>query len=252
MYPTSSKYNIEFGALPVATRCWADYYPEVDTSNSFACTASDTCRVSNLDYGETLNSYGFLVEDGNQIVCDACPLQPGGLINQFGCDTYTKQCTCNRSVPPCVSRAINMCSIRSVLHITLALSVFPCVMHVHVQNLIKHDLSDNIGPSACVRNVSTHSETPRTLFPAKITFGGKNSRQLKKQRFFGPASAKCPARQFSLNNPSVSLPCTVLSLLSGCTAVVVPTLLPCPSLQPQSKIYDNILRAQISNPKSCT
>ncbi len=99
MYPTSNKYDDEFGALPVATRCWADYYPEVDTSNSFACTASDTCRVSNLDYGETLNSYGFLVEDGNQIVCDACPLQPGGLINQFGCDTYTKQCTCNRSVP---------------------------------------------------------------------------------------------------------------------------------------------------------
>ena len=97
MYPTSSKYDIEFGALPVATRCWADYNPEVDTSNSFACTASDTCRVSNLDYGETLNSYGFLVEDGNQILCDACPLQPGGLVNQFGCDTYTKQCMCNRS-----------------------------------------------------------------------------------------------------------------------------------------------------------
>ncbi len=175
MYPTSNKYDVEFGALPVATRCWADYDPEVDTSNSFACTASDTCRVSNLDYGETLNSYGFLVEDGNQMVCDACPLQPGGLINQFGCDTYTKQCTCNRSVPVRFSRNQHVQHTIG-LHITLALSVFPCVMHVHVENLIKHDLSDNIGPSACVRNVSTHSETPRTHFPAKINFGGKNSR----------------------------------------------------------------------------
>ena len=95
-YPTSEKYDPEFGALPVATRCWADYSPEIDTSNSFSCTPSDTCRVSDLDYGTTLDEFGNLVEDGNQIVCDSCPLQPGGLVNQFGCDVYTKQCTCNR------------------------------------------------------------------------------------------------------------------------------------------------------------
>ena len=95
-YPSSSKTDVEFGALPVATRCWADFSPELDTSNAFSCTASDTCRVSELNFGNSLNDYGLLVEDGNQVVCDACPLQPGGLVNQYGCDTYTKQCTCNR------------------------------------------------------------------------------------------------------------------------------------------------------------
>lgn len=97
--PSSGKAGSEFGALPVATRCWADFSPEVDTSNAFSCSASDTCRVSELNYGNSLNEFGYLVEDGNQVVCDACPLQPGGLVNQFGCDTYTKQCTCNRFVP---------------------------------------------------------------------------------------------------------------------------------------------------------
>lgn len=95
-YPTSEKFDAEFGALPVATRCWADFTPDIDTSNAFSCTSSDTCRVADLDFGTTLDEFGNLVEDGNQIVCDSCPLQPGGLVNQFGCDTYTKQCTCNR------------------------------------------------------------------------------------------------------------------------------------------------------------
>ena len=59
--------NIELGALPVASRCWADYTPEIDTSDSFSCTRSDTCRVSGLEYGTTLDpEYGYLVEDGNQ------------------------------------------------------------------------------------------------------------------------------------------------------------------------------------------
>lgn len=95
-FPVNKADRVDFGALPVATRCWADYSPEVDTSNSFSCTASDTCRVSELNYGSTLNEFGSLTEDKNQVVCDSCPLQPGGLVNQFGCDTYTKQCTCNR------------------------------------------------------------------------------------------------------------------------------------------------------------
>ncbi len=72
----------------------------MDTSNAFSCTRSDTCRVSDMDYGTSINEFGSLVEDGNQVVCDSCPLQPGGLVNQFGCDTYTKQCTCNRYGPP--------------------------------------------------------------------------------------------------------------------------------------------------------
>jgi hypothetical protein len=95
-YPTPNPMDPEFGALPVASRCWADFNPEIDTSNSFSCTASDTCRVAEFTYGESIDEFGQLVEDGNQIVCDSCPLQPGGLVNQYGCDTYTKQCTCNR------------------------------------------------------------------------------------------------------------------------------------------------------------
>jgi hypothetical protein len=64
-------YSAEFGALPVATRCWADYKPDIDTSSAFSCTASDTCRVGTTDYGATLNEFGDLVEDENQIVCDS-------------------------------------------------------------------------------------------------------------------------------------------------------------------------------------
>ena len=42
------KNSIEFGALPVASRCWADFSPEMDVSDSFACTRSDTCRYAPL------------------------------------------------------------------------------------------------------------------------------------------------------------------------------------------------------------
>lgn len=95
--PTSTSKNLEFGALPVATRCWADYSPEIDSTAAFSCTRSDTCRVSDLNYGTTIDyATGLLLEDGNQIVCDQCPLQPGNVVNSFGCDVYTKQCTCNR------------------------------------------------------------------------------------------------------------------------------------------------------------
>jgi hypothetical protein len=121
VFPESKPQGIEFGALPVATRCWADYTPEIDSTDAFSCTRSDTCRVSDLDYGTALDQEtGLLLEDGNQIVCDQviylkcvccsalhththmtrfspqCPMQPGGIVNSFGCDIYTKQCTCNR------------------------------------------------------------------------------------------------------------------------------------------------------------
>ena len=70
--------NVELGALPVASRCWADFLPTVDESDAFSCTRSDTCRVAGFSSGTgSLDKYGFLKEDGNQIVCDACPLQPG-------------------------------------------------------------------------------------------------------------------------------------------------------------------------------
>lgn len=91
----SDVLDLPDGALPVASRCWTDYTPGVDDSDSFACSRSDTCRVSTLLYG-TDSKYGSLTDDGRQIVCDACPKQEGGLTNQFGCDTYTRQCTCNR------------------------------------------------------------------------------------------------------------------------------------------------------------
>jgi hypothetical protein len=60
--------NVEFGALPVASRCWADYSPEIDASDSFSCTRSDTCRVSNLEYGTTIDpEYGSLVVSLNNV-----------------------------------------------------------------------------------------------------------------------------------------------------------------------------------------
>ena len=59
--------NIEYGALPVASRCWADFTPEVDAADTFSCTQSDTCRVSGFAYGTSIDQqYGFLKEDGNQ------------------------------------------------------------------------------------------------------------------------------------------------------------------------------------------
>lgn len=70
-FPQTKTPGIEFGALPVATRCWADYSPEIDSTDAFSCTRSDTCRVSELDYGTSLDyKTGLLLEDGNQIVCD--------------------------------------------------------------------------------------------------------------------------------------------------------------------------------------
>lgn len=96
-FPDQKPMGLEYGALPVATRCWADYSPEIDSTDAFSCTRSDTCRVPELVYGKSLDyTTGLLLEDGNQIVCDQCPLQPGGVVNSFGCDVYTKQCTCNR------------------------------------------------------------------------------------------------------------------------------------------------------------
>lgn len=86
------------GALPVPTRCWTDFTPQIDTWDTLSCTASDTCRVTTLEAGVTLQDFGGLAEDdGRQIVCEACPFDDeNSNINQFGCDPYTKQCTCSR------------------------------------------------------------------------------------------------------------------------------------------------------------
>ena len=96
-FPDRKEVGLEYGALPVATRCWADYTPEIDSTDAFSCTRSDTCRVSDLKYGESIDyKTGLLLEDGNQVVCDQCQLQPGGVVNSFGCNIYTKQCSCNQ------------------------------------------------------------------------------------------------------------------------------------------------------------
>jgi hypothetical protein len=60
----------------------------VDDTSSYACSASDTCSSSTLDYGQTDNE--------RQNICGACPRTAGGEVNQYGCDTYSKQCTCSR------------------------------------------------------------------------------------------------------------------------------------------------------------
>ncbi len=162
-YPTSEKFDAEFGALPVATRCWADYSPEIDTSSAFSCTSSDTCRVSNLEYGQSLNKFGLLVEDGNQIVCDACPLQPGGLVNQFGCDTYTKQCTCNRCVFPCAR-----CSCMCMCHVCMN-----AVRAMKAMCLVVKRVLESIGVMYIYVPTLENAFPKKHLFPA--TFGLKSS-----------------------------------------------------------------------------
>ena len=87
-----SRPDLPDGANPVATRCWADYIPGLDETDAFSCSAADTCKKSTLLTGQTTGGE----DDGRQIVCDACPRQGGLVTNQFGCDTLTKQCTCNR------------------------------------------------------------------------------------------------------------------------------------------------------------
>jgi hypothetical protein len=41
------------GSLPVTSRCWVDYVPNVDDASSYACSRSDTCSQSDLTYGVT-------------------------------------------------------------------------------------------------------------------------------------------------------------------------------------------------------
>jgi len=38
------------------------------------------------------SSFGGLADDQRQVLCNTRLIQPGGLVNQFGCDTLTKQC----------------------------------------------------------------------------------------------------------------------------------------------------------------
>jgi hypothetical protein len=98
--PKQTPYDEQDGALPVATRCWADYVPGVDDTDALSCTRSDTCRASyGPGSGISTEEFGSIVAStgsDQELLCYSCPIQMGGYINRFGCDTITKQCTCNR------------------------------------------------------------------------------------------------------------------------------------------------------------
>jgi hypothetical protein len=51
---------------------------------------------------------GGIAESTRQDVCDACPRSPNPDMNPFGCDTFTKQCTCNR-----MKTAVDSCTHNS-------------------------------------------------------------------------------------------------------------------------------------------
>jgi hypothetical protein len=96
--PRSTPFRAPDGSLPVATRCWADYVPEVDDTDALSCTRSDTCRAQHTYYGPAANPQAYEEVGagvGQEVLCNACPWQEGGYIKQYGCDTLTRQCTCN-------------------------------------------------------------------------------------------------------------------------------------------------------------
>jgi hypothetical protein len=96
----------ELGVLPVTSRCWADYTPGVDDLSSFSCASSDTCTNADLSFGQTNLDFGGIADSGRQVLCNSCPRTSNPDINRFGCDTYTKQCSCSRpktTVTSCTS-----------------------------------------------------------------------------------------------------------------------------------------------------
>lgn len=83
--------------LPVASRCWVNYRDSIDDRSPYSCTLQDTCVNRDAESGEELLG-----------VCDACGVVDPTQFNRYGCDTYTKQCTCMVSVAqktPCLSMA---------------------------------------------------------------------------------------------------------------------------------------------------
>jgi hypothetical protein len=84
------------GVLPVTSRCWADYTPSVDDVSAYSCSASDTCTNADLSFGQTNMEFGGVADSTRQVLCDACPRIPNPDFNKYACDTYTKQCSCNR------------------------------------------------------------------------------------------------------------------------------------------------------------
>jgi hypothetical protein len=63
--------------LPMPTRCWMGYKPQIGEQHGLGCSASDTC----------------MDDDGTLIACAACT---GGIdMQRFGCDSLTKLCRCH-------------------------------------------------------------------------------------------------------------------------------------------------------------
>jgi hypothetical protein len=80
------------GVLPVTSRCWANYVPQVDDASAFTCAASDTCTNADLSFGVRALEFGGIADSWRQVLCNSCPRTSDPNINQFACDTYTKQC----------------------------------------------------------------------------------------------------------------------------------------------------------------
>ena len=79
------------GALPVATRCSASYQSFFGDNTPLSCTRADTCHRSMLD--------------SSRVACALCPAAASTDYDSFGCEPYTKLCTCNvqqLSVSSCV------------------------------------------------------------------------------------------------------------------------------------------------------
>jgi hypothetical protein len=93
-FPEQAPPGVPDGTLPVPTRCWANYIAEIDETNALSCSRSDTCRSAMLASGQSQESWS--VGDNDYAVCDSCPRNNG--VNQFGCNTYTQQCTCSQPV----------------------------------------------------------------------------------------------------------------------------------------------------------
>jgi hypothetical protein len=94
---TLDKPTERLGVLPVTSRCWASYVPTVDDASAFSCAASDTCTNADLSFGVRAQELGGeIAASTRQVLCNACPRSADPNINQFACDTYTKQCSCSR------------------------------------------------------------------------------------------------------------------------------------------------------------
>ena len=78
------------GALPVATRCSASYQSFFGDNTPLSCTRADTCHRGLLDT--------------SLVACVLCPEAAPGYAT-FGCEPYTKMCTCQMQhlvQTPCV------------------------------------------------------------------------------------------------------------------------------------------------------